>query len=292
MRLLTRRKQTASAAKGTAARRPRRHGLLGWRSLAAIGLGVGVVVAIGLGAWQFERSGRFAALAASLGGTLADTSARLGLAVADIEVEGRGMTSRDAILRAIGAERGTAILTISPAEVKTRLEGLPWVRSAAVERRLPDTLHVRLVERAPFAFWQNRGKLALIDREGTVITDEHLERFPNLIVVVGEDAPRHAASLLDMLTHEPDLAGRVVAAVRIGGRRWNLRLDNGIDVELPENGTETAWAKLAQLERTSRLLARDVQAIDLRLPDRLVLRVTPEPPKEPAKKGRQAAKST
>jgi cell division protein FtsQ len=95
-----------------------------------------------------------------------------------------------------------------------------------------------------------------------------------------------------MVTSEPDLAGRVVAAVRIGGRRWNLRLDNGIDVELPEDGTATAWAKLAQLERTSRLLARDVQVIDLRLPDRLVLRVTPEPPKEPAKKGRQTAKST
>ena len=85
---------------------------------------------------------------------------------------------------------------------------------------------------------------------------------------------------------------RVAAAVRVGGRRWTLHLDNGIDVELPEEKLQEAWAQLAQLERTNRLLARDVQVVDMRLPDRLVVRVTPEPPKEPAKKGRQAAKNT
>ena len=91
---------------------------------------------------------------------------------------------------------------------------------------------------------------------------------------------------------EVSVAGRVAAAVRVGGRRWTLHLDNGIDVELPEEKLQEAWAQLAQLERTSRLLARDVQVVDMRLPDRLVVRVTPEPPKEPAKKGRQAAKNT
>lgn len=275
-------------SKQAPARRPRRRFPRDWRGMTALGLGVLVVG----GAYQLYRTGEFGAAAAQLEKRLIAQTAHLGLAVADIEVEGRVMSGRDAILRAVGAERGTPILAVSPTEAKAQLEALPWVRSAAVERRLPDTLHIRLVERTPLAFWQRQGKLFLIDQDGTVITGDRLDRFPGLIVTVGEDAPRHAAALLDMLASQPNLSGRVVAAVRVGGRRWDLHLDNGIDVELPEERPEDAWAQLAQLERSNRLLARDVQVVDMRLPDRLVVRVAPEPPKESAKKGRQAAKST
>jgi cell division protein FtsQ len=281
----------AAAAK-QAARRTRRSPLRSWRGMAGLGLAVLAGGGIAGGAVQLHRTGQLAAMTARLGDRFIEESARLGLAVAEIEVEGRAMTTREAILRAVGAERGSPILAFSPAQAKAQLETLPWVRSAAVERQLPDTLHIALVERTPFAFWQRQGKLVLIDREGTVITGDRLERFTGLIVTVGEDAPRHAAALLDMLGTQPEIAGRVVAAIRIGGRRWNLHLDNGIDVQLPEEKPQDAWAQLAQLERTSRLLARDVQVVDMRLPDRLVVRVTPDPPKEPTKKGRLPAKST
>jgi cell division protein FtsQ len=215
-------------------------------------------------------------------------TATAGFAVNEIRVEGRTRTARDAILRAVGAERGTPILAVSPAEARARLETLAWVRTASVERLFPDTLHIRLVERTPLALWQRQGKLHLIDREGVVITSERLERFPGLLVVVGEDAPANAAGLLEMLATEPELRKRVAAGVRVGGRRWNLRFDNGIDVQLPETDPAGAWAQLARAERTSRVLARDVEVIDLRLPDRLVVRAAPEPAKEPPKKGKKS----
>jgi cell division protein FtsQ len=163
-----------------------------------------------------------------------------------------------------------------------------------IERRLPDTLYVRLVEREPLALWQHGGKIELIDRTGAVIPVARLDRFAKLPMVVGEDAASHAAELLAMLASEPDLAARVTAAVRVGGRRWNLRIDNAIDVLLPADDPAVAWADLARLERSSAIIKRDVQAIDMRLPDRLVVRVAPEPPKEapPAKKGRPTAKNT
>ena len=96
-----------------------------------------------------------------------------------------------------------------------------------------------------------------------------------------------------MLASEPDLASRVTAAIRVGDRRWNLRIDNAIDVLLPGRRAGSAWAQLARLERSSAILKRDVQTVDVRLPDRLVLRVNPEAPKEaPPKKGRLPAKNT
>jgi cell division protein FtsQ len=121
-----------------------------------------------------------------------------------------------------------------------------------------------------------------------------LDRFAKLPLVVGEGAARHAAEFLDMLASEPDLAARVTAAIRVGDRRWNLRIDNTIDVLLPADEPAGAWAQLARLDRASALLQRDVQSIDIRLPDRLVLRVSPETPKETpvSKKGRPPAKHT
>lgn len=115
----------------------------------------------------------------------------------------------------------------------------------------------------------------MIDRSGAVIPGARGESFAGLPLLVGDDAPAHAADLLAMLAGEPDIVSRVVAAVRVRGRRWNVRLDNGIDVRLPENGPAAAWAQLARIEREHGLLQRDVVAIDLRTPDRLVVRTAP-----------------
>lgn len=276
-------------------RRHRRRGLPALIRRFGLWLGIPVLLAGAVyGAFQFTRSPLGQSALQFAGDRLLDGTARLGLVVTDIKVEGRETTDRDTILAALGAGPGRPILAMSPSRAKERLESLPWIRSAVVERRLPDTLYLRLVERKPLALWQRGGKLELIDHEGTVIPVARLDRFAKLPLVVGEGAAAHAAELLDMLATEPDLASRVTAAVRVGDRRWNLRIDNTIDVLLPADAPSAAWAELARLERSSAILKRDVQTVDVRLPDRLVLRVNPEAPKEapPTKKGRPSAKNT
>jgi len=276
-------------------RRPRRQETA--RGLYRIGLWIGVPVLIFGGVYaaiQLNRSPRGQSLLQSAGDRMVQATGLLGLTVADVTVEGRETTDRETILAALAAGPGTPILAVSPTRVKEQLEALPWVRTAVIERRLPGTLYVRLVERKPLALWQHGGKLELIDREGSVIPVTRLDRFAKLPLVVGESAASHAAELLETLASDPDLAARVTAAVRVGNRRWNLRIDNAIDVLLPADETASAWSQLARLERSSAILKREVLTIDLRLPDRLVLRVSPEPPKEPAisKRARQPAKNT
>jgi len=214
----------------------------------------------------------------------------IGFAITNVSVVGRDRESRGAILEALGVERGTPILDVDLGQAKTRLEALPWVRTAEVERLLPNTIFVRLVERQPLAFWQRHGKLVLVADDGVVVPTSQLDNFGALIVLVGDDAPRYGASLIDMLASEPELAPHVAAAVRIGGRRWNLRLDNGVDVDLPEQNPEAAWHRLAALDRSEQLLERNIVAVDLRLADRLVLRLPPEPAKP--KTGKSAGKPT
>ena len=279
----------------TSRRRPRRQQAT--RGLYRIGLWIGVPVLIlaGIyGAIQLNRSPSGQSLLQSAVDRIIQGTSLLGLTVADITVEGRETTDRETILAALAVGLGTPILAANPTRAKEQLEALPWVRTAVIERRLPDTLYVRLVERKPLALWQHGGKLDLIDREGAVIPVARLDRFAKLPMVVGDGAAGHAEELLGMLASDPDLASRVTAAIRVGDRRWNVRIDNTIDVLLPADETASAWSQLARLERSSAILKRDVQSIDLRLSDRLVLRVSPEPPKEPliSKKAHPPAKNT
>jgi cell division protein FtsQ len=225
--------------------------------------------------------------------TVLSLTSRMGFTVQEVEVEGRGVTPRDDILQAIDAGRGTPILAVDPAKVKRQLESLPWIRTASVERHLPDTLYIRLTERQPLALWQRQGKMMLIDHDGVVVTTEHLERFADLLLVVGDDAPKNAEALIRILATQPALMHRVSAAIRVGERRWNLQLDNAITVQLPETNVADAWTHLAQIDREHALLARDIEQVDLRLADRVVVRTAPEPPKpaSPGKRTKSAAKT-
>jgi cell division protein FtsQ len=60
----------------------------------------------------------------------------------------------------------------------------------------------------------------------------------------------------------------------VADRRWNLRLKNGIDVRLPETNVEQALDRLVALDREKKILSRDILAIDLRLPDRVTVRLS------------------
>jgi cell division protein FtsQ len=276
------------------ARRPRRPGFVRRHYRSTVRITVLALVLAGLlGAARLGGSPLGEPLKSTTD-KMVEATGLLGLTVSDIKVEGRETTDRETILAVLGARAGTPILAVNPAQAKERLEALPWVHSALVERRLPGTLYVRLVERKPLALWQHGGRIELIDREGGVIPVTRLDQFAKLPLVVGESAATHAAELVDMLASEPDLAARLTAAIRVGDRRWNLRMDNAINVLLPAEDTAGAWSRLASLERSNAILAREVQTIDMRLPDRLVLRVTPEATKDApvAKKGRPAPKST
>ncbi len=248
--------------------------IVGWLGLPAV-LAAGICAAVVSGLVPpVQEIGRQARA------WLLERTAGLGLRVAEIRVEGRATTDRATVLAALGARPGTPILAIDPLRAEKRLEALPWVSSAVIERRLPDTVDVQLVERRPLALWQHEGRLQLIDDVGSVIPVTRLDRFAKLPLVVGPDAATDAAALLAMLAKEPDLDRRVTAAVRVGGRRWNLRIDGRIDVLLPADDPAAAWAALAHVERSSAILDRDVEAVDMRLPDRLIVRVTPQAPKE------------
>jgi cell division protein FtsQ len=239
----------------------------GWTAFAL------VVVLIGIATVHSAApNGTLATLRERIGSATAFT----GLRVINVVIEGRANTPEPLLRAALGANKGDPILGFSVEMARQRIESLSWVEQATVERRLPGTVVVYLKERRPFAIWQNQGKFVLIDRNGQVVANQNLAEFRRLPLVVGEGAPAGAATLIDALTNLPELQKRVIASVRVGERRWNLRLNNGADVMLPEGHEGEALNRLMQLQQQHALLDRPLAAIDMRLGDRLVLRPKPD----------------
>ena len=203
------------------------------------------------------------------------TTSGWGFTVQNILVDGRKETDADTLKAMMAVDKGDAILGVSPSDIKTRIEKLSWVKKASVERRLPDTLYVKIEERVPVALWQKHKKLLLIDGDGVVLTDQNLDRWKDFVIVVGDDAPKKASDLLAMLSAEPTINERVEAAMLISGRRWDLKLKSGAEVKLPEDDLGLALHKLAINHEEDGVLDKDVLSIDVREEGRITLRAKP-----------------
>ncbi len=237
------------------------------------GLAVAALIATGNWMWQAGHVGR---VQASIDAWLGDLVAGAGLTVREVYVTGRVNTTTRELLQALAVDRGDPILAFDPDEARKRLLRLDWIKSVEVSRRLPDLIDVRLQEREPLALWQRGKRFVLVDREGEPITGNDVGRFRDLPIVVGKDAPQHAADIIELLAADGALFQQVHALVRVGGRRWDVQLDTGIEVHLPETDAGEAWSQLSALQAEEGIFDRDIAIIDLRRPGHLVVRLTPE----------------
>jgi cell division protein FtsQ len=166
--------------------------------------------------------------------------------------------------------------------IRDRLLQFGWVKDARVSRRLPDTLVIDIVERTPAAMWQNEGQLALIDSEGVVLDRVPVDKMPDLPLLIGPGANGEEQQLERLMAAVPTLKPQLASATWVGGRRWDLMLQSGETLALPE-GEETARSaltKFARLDKSSGLIGRGIIRFDLRVPGKMIVRL-PRAPGEP-----------
>lgn len=249
-----------------------------WPVVYLAGIAIGLFSGLGTGAW-LGWSGTVYAVTTDVTAKALDLTGQAGLQIRSVYADGRRHTGRETLEGQLQVSIGDPLLGFDTAAAKARLESLPWVEKASVGRYFPDTIKVRLVEHKPLALWQHAGSFSLIDREGGVIVSDLTgpdvrRRFEHLRVLVGDNAPAQAVSLFQMLAVEPELSSRVKAATWVGNRRWTIRLDNKIDVLLPEQAPKAAWRFLAKTARDEALLDRAIAVIDLRqAPERMRLKL-------------------
>lgn len=194
-----------------------------------------------------------------------------GFKVENILVTGRNRIAPEELLEKLNIREDDAIFGIDIASTQTELRTLPWVKEVHIARRLPATIAINIQERVPVALWQHQKKISAIDIDGVPLTSIDLEKYRTLPLVVGSNAQKNVGELLSFLQAEPAITEHFSSAVRIGERRWDLHLDNGIIVKLPEKDTELALSRLGKEAAKENILNKNIRVIDLRTPEKLVV---------------------
>ncbi|MFK7968016.1 MAG: cell division protein FtsQ/DivIB [Rickettsiaceae bacterium] len=195
---------------------------------------------------------------------LVDITSDAGFILEHVIIEGQRNVTENNIIESIGADYGESIYSLSIDDIRKRIEENPWVKVALVERRLPNTLHVAIIERTPIAIWQFKQKIYIIDKEGNRITSKDIEKFSDLIHVVGQDANVYALGLIEELARHPALSKKVISAVRYGQRRWDLNLEQKINVKMPDKAFSEAYEYLHALDKKGKLFNQNYKVINLK----------------------------
>ncbi len=242
------------------------------------GAGIAAAILFVLAATAFGavRGGHGPAIVAELVDVRDATANALGFRISSIALGGGKHITREEILTTAGVTGRTSLLFLDAAEARQKLKTNPWIAEATVLKLYPGRLHIAVTEREAFALWQKDGKVRVISEDGTVVEPYVSRRFAGLPLVVGSGAELKAKGFLALLEQFPLVRDQLRAAVLVADRRWNLKLKNGIDVRLPEADIERALEMLVQLDRDKKLLSRDIAAIDLRLADRVTVRLSDE----------------
>lgn len=206
---------------------------------------------------------------------LTSITGKIGLRVSDVFVEGRVNAPAHKILEVVDVYRGDPLLKHDPDLIKNRLESVSWIDKAIVKRQWPGIIFIQLKERYPVALWQHQQKYYLVDEKGIVIGSEHFEKFKNIPIIVGVDAPIHAPRILKLLEKFPDIRKKLTVLVRVGGRRWDLHWDKTLQIKLPEMKVEEALVKLSVLMKQKKMNISEVSVIDLRVQNQIVIKLSP-----------------
>lgn len=198
-----------------------------------------------------------------------------GFEVKGLTLSGQQHTSISSIVATAGLTPGSSIFTIDSERLRARVEALPWVEKASVRKVLPGTLQLEISEAEPYARWRTETGVKLIARDGTVLADSVEPRYFDLPMVAGPGANKVADKAIALLDANPLYQIRTRAAVLVGERRWDLVLDTGATVMLPEAEPSAALDRLSDLEMSAAITMEPV-IVDMRLADRTVIELDPK----------------
>jgi len=204
----------------------------------------------------------------------------LGLAVAKVEITGLVRTSEIDVLTAMRFDGDSAMLAFDVGQAHAHIMALPWVQSARLRKNYPNQIEVAIVERKPLALWQHRDRLDIIDEKGDVIIPFSMGQGNYLghalPLLVGRGANRHGTQILALAEKFEHFKSKIRAYRRIGDRRWDIVLDNGIEIKLPERNFDERLTQMLALDDAEQLLSRDILSIDLRVADRMNIALSDE----------------
>lgn len=159
-------------------------------------------------------------------------------------------------------------------DMRRTIAELPAVKDVTLRVTPKGVLQVNVTERVPVILWRTRDGLALLDEHGNYVGQaekgaDHL-RLP---LIVGDGADMAVPEALQLIAALGPLAPRTHGIVRMGERRWDVVLDRGQRILLPETGAVQALERVIVLHQAQYVMDRDLAHVDMRLGQRPTIRM-------------------
>ncbi len=178
------------------------------------------------------------------------------------------------ILGVIDLELPVSALDTDLGLMHDQVQNLRAVKTATVRLRPDGVLEIAVVERMPDMVWRVENRVYLLDETGVTIAEiPRRSTRADLPLVLGQGADKAVDEAAELFSIAAPFMDRVRGLVRVGERRWDVVLKGGQTIMLPEIDAHDALRRVLEMNNTQDILDRDLSVIDLRDPDRPVLRL-------------------
>ena len=197
-----------------------------------------------------------------------------GFHLQNIYITGNNNLQKVDILNIINDKKYKTIFDVNLFEIHNNLLLNEWIETVKIERTLPSSIKIQIIEKNPVAIWQTKLGNKLITEDGSIISNANVTTFKNrLPIIIGEGANKNAFLILQILRKNPDLYNNVWSISYINKRRWNVHLKQGLIVLLPRKKIHAAWTKIDFLQRKYKILDIGLTEIDIRNQDQIFAKI-------------------
>lgn len=237
-------------------------------------VGVPFCLTFTVGMVYLSDAGRQEAIRTAIADLRKQIETRPEFMVNELIVEGASMGVEEDIREIFPFDLPSSSFDIDLEHVRNMIVGLPAVAEASVRVRQGGVLVAQVKEREPVVVWRTWDGLGLVDRDGFVVSEiaSRLERA-DLPVIAGKGGSKDVGGALAILQAAAPLGDRVKGLVRMGERRWDVVMDRGQRILLPEENPVRALERVIVLDEVQDMLERDVVVVDMRLAERPTVRM-------------------
>ncbi len=191
--------------------------------------------------------------------------------VKKIEVVNSSKNIENYIISQLKFVEGANLSNLDIYEIKRYIETIPWVTRASVRRQYPSVLKIEILEFNPFFIWQVGNKSYVVDGKNRILPKSYLNKMKHIITIKdGKEALLHSAKIRFLIYQDLSVL-QLVKYLEYKEYRWDIILNNGIIIRMPEKGEQEAWNLLLQYHRNKDILSRKIKYIDLRIKDTMVV---------------------
>ena len=243
-----------------------------YRRLLHVGLPAFLAVMVA-GIWLSDEDRR-ASLTGGIDGLVQKVQNRDEFMVRMMTIEGASPVVDKGLRAMLPVELPASSFDIDLEKLRDRVLKLDAVEAIELRIKPGGVLSAVVTERVPVMLWRHARGIELLDKTGhRVASATSRDVRKDLPVIAGEGADKAAAEALALIDAAGPILPRLRGLERMGERRWDVVLDRGQRIMLPEEKAVMALEHAIALVRAQDLLARDVSVVDLRMGNRPILRL-------------------